>query len=137
MADDIQRIENKLDTVNDDVRALTAAIHEQSVSIVRLCEQMKSSTEAVGRAHSRIDGVNDKVESLRDLPTKMGYLEKQVEHHATEIETLHASVVTNSDRVGQREAVAATMQKFSPWLAIGAVVSALALLGAASRLMGN
>ncbi len=95
MADDIQRIENKLDTVNDDVRALTAAIHEQSVSIVRLCEQMKSSTEAVGRAHSRIDVVNDKVEQLRDLPTRMDYLEKQCEHNSVEIDGLQLTAAGN------------------------------------------
>ena len=135
--DDIQRIESKLDTVNDDVRALTGAIHEQSLAIVKLCEQMNSSMDAIGRAHSRIDTVDGKVESLRDLPTKMEYLEKRVEHHATEIETLNTAVVNNSGRVSQREAVAATIQRFSPWLAIGAVVSALALLGAASKLMGN
>lgn len=133
MPDSADRIEKKLDLVNSDVRELTKAIHEQSVSIVRLCEQMKSSTEAVGRAHSRIDTVNDRVESLRDLPARIDYIEKQVDHHGTEIETLNAVTVGNANRVSQREAVGATLTRFSPWLVLGAVITALAVLGAVNK----
>lgn len=127
--DTTDRIEEKLDIVNGEVRALVGAIHEQSLSIVKLCEQMKSSTEAVGRAHGRIDTVNDKVEVLRELPTRIDYIEKQVEHHTTEIETLNAATVGNTTR-------AATLTRFAPWLAIGAVASALIVLGGVFKAFG-
>lgn len=134
--DTTDRIEEKLDIVNGEVRALVGAIHEQSLSIVRLCEQMKSSTEAVGRAHGRIDTVNDKVERLGELPTRINYIEKQVEHHSSEIEALNTATVGNANRVTQREAVGATLTRFAPWLVVGAVASALIVLGGVFKAFG-
>lgn len=136
MDDAIDRIEKKVDSVNSEIRALIGGIHEQSLSIVKLCEQMKSSTEAVGRAHGRIDSVNDKVEVLRELPARMDCLEKQVDHQGRELGRLSTATVGNANRVTQREAVSATLTRFAPWLVIGAVASALIVLGGVLKVFG-
>lgn len=119
MGDSSERIENKIDTVNESILAL-------NISIVKLCEQMRSSTEAVGRAHDRIDKLGSKVEELRDLPMRIKYLEKQ-------IEAISVATAGNSDRVSRREAIGATLTRFSPWLVLGAGVTVLAVLGGLKR----
>ena len=137
MATPSERLENKVDSIDDGLRKLITAIHEQSVSIVRLCEQMKSSTEAVGRAHSRIDGINDKVEALRDLPARFDYLEKRVDTVVEGVEQTAATAASTSNKVSKSQGSAETLTRFSPWLIIGAVVTALALLGTVSKLING
>lgn len=127
--DNTDRIEDKLDLVNLDIRELTKAIHEQSVSIVRLCEQMNHSTEALGRAHHRIDSVHERVEMLRDLPTRMDYLEKRVEavEHRQELsgDQSTGNALELAKSLGMRQAVS----KLWPYIILGSVIVALGIIG--------
>lgn len=127
--ENVERIENKLDTVNSDVKQLTRAIHEQSVSIVRLCEQMNNSTEALGRAHHRIDTVGSRVEKLRDLPTKVEYLERRVGVVEKRQEKAITETVGNSVRIAEGAGAKEIIHKWGLYLIMGIVLAAMGIIG--------
>jgi outer membrane murein-binding lipoprotein Lpp len=123
------RIEEKVDQTNSDVRELIRAIHEQSVAMVRLTEQMKNSQEAVDRAHKRIDTVSGKVEELHDLPLRVAYMEKNIasieqKHGATEGKT-----VENMMDLARRAGSTSILQKYGWFIFLGALVLGLAAVG--------
>ena len=122
------RIEKKLDFVNRDVRELTSAIHEQSLAIVKLCEQMHHSTEAISRAHSRIDEVDKKVEALRDCPTKIDYLEKRIDHIALDIDSVRDTASGSEVKIATTNGAAGLLSKVWPFLVTGAVLAAAGLI---------
>lgn len=125
----IDRIEDKLDVVNTDVRELTKAIHEQSVSIVRLCEQMNHSTEALGRAHHRIDAVNERVEVLRDVPARVDYLEKRVETIENRQQSAGDQATGNALKIAESLGGRQVVNKWGLYIALGLVIVALGIIG--------
>ena len=127
--DPIQRIENKVDQTNNDVRELIKAIYEQSVSITRLTEQMKNSTEAVDRAHKRIDAVNEKVESLRDLPVEVEYIKKHIETIEKKQGNTEGKTVENMIDLARRSGSVSVFQKYGWFIFLGMLVIGLAAVG--------
>ncbi len=125
----IQRIENKVDQTNNDVRELIKAIYEQSVSITRLTEQMKNSTEAVDRAHKRIDAVNEKVESLRDLPVEVEYIKKHIETIEKKQGNTEGKTVENMIDLARRSGSVSVFQKYGWFIFLGMLVIGLAAVG--------
>ncbi len=125
----IQRIENKVDQTNNDVRELIKAIYEQSVSITRLTEQMKNSTEAVDRAHKRIDAVNEKVESLRDLPVEVEYIKKHIETIEKKQGNTEGKTVENMIDLARRSGSVSVFQKYGWFIFFGMFVIGPAAVG--------
>ncbi len=125
----IQRIENKVDTTNNDVRELIKAIYEQSVSITRLTEPRTTSTEAVDRAHKRIDAVNEKVESLRDLPVEVEYIKKHIETIEKKQGNTEGKTVENMIDLARRSGSVSVFQKYGWFIFLGMLVIGLAAVG--------
>ena len=138
---DVSRIEEKVDAVNVDMRQLITGIHEQSLAIVKMTEQMKHTTEAISRAHNRIDDMDTKVDVLRDLPAKFNFLEKRVDALDDKISKVGDSAGGNSNKLAAAQGATGVISRFGPWMMIGAVVCSLgailALLGAAKKLFSD
>lgn len=131
------RLEGKLDGMTADVRGLTAAIHEQSLAIVKLVQQMEHTTEAIGRAHSRVDDVNSKIDLLQDLPVRVDYLERRVSTVEKQSETYRDRIADSKNRITGISATGKTISNFWPVIVSGSVIAALAVIGLASKYINS